>query len=527
MPTLRLVPIAASLAVLLAAALLARLAPVPGHAPTRELWFYEGVNLADASRMPQIEALWRRAAAAGYTHVLLSDARFARPRELNADDVARAKRLRALADSLRLEIVPAVCFTGRGNSAILADDPNLAEAVPVRNVALEVRGGLARVVADPPVSLAAAPPRVDAGVRLENGDAVIPADSHTRIAFPIDVAPWRTYHVSVRLRAEGFRGEPRIRVTGDGREMAYARVPPPAGDSAETRDVVFHSLDQHAVTVSFSVARGGTGTLHWSGWRIEETGPLNLVRRPGLPFAIAGLTEGRDFEPVRDSLLGAAGGRGRFEAWHAPAAIRVHRPDGTRLRASWWEAPVLFHGQVACCLSDTAVRARQRDEIARVRAWFGTRTVMLQHDEIRVLGWDPPCDDGRGAGRVLADDVRACRAAAAGTRVCVWNDMFDPLHNAVRDYYLVHGDLAGAWDGLDSSVVVVNWNGEHLEESLRFFANRGHAQVYAGYYDGDVEALRAVLPKLDAVRGVTGIMYTTWQDRWDDLERFAAIARGR
>ena len=36
--------------------------------------------------------------------------------------------------------------------------------------------------------------------------------------------------------------------------------------------------------------------------------------------------------------------------------------------------------------------------------------------------------------------------------IYVWNDMFDPFHNAVNDYYLVRGDLKGSWEGLPKDV---------------------------------------------------------------------------
>lgn len=516
-----------SAAVFIAVVVALSCAPQARTRAPRELWLYQGANLADSGSAARVESVWRRAAAAGYTKVVLVDPKFARLAEQDPPYFARVNRLRVLAAELNLEIVPGVCIVGRGNGAMLAMDPNLAESLPVRDAAFEVRGGIARIVASPPVTLAARPDRIDPGVKLSGGDAVIPSDSRSRLAFEVDVAPFRCYHVSVRLRGEGFRGVPRVRVTGGGRELAFASIAAPAGSKEEARDAVFNSLDNRHVTVSFSVARGASGTLHWSGWRMDEAGPVNLVRRPGMAFSFDGLAEGRDFDPVQDPLLGNVPWKGQFDVWHEPPAIHVRRPDGTKLRASWYHAAVLLRGQVACCLSDSAVLARLHDEVARVRELFVARTVFLMHDEIRAIGWDAPCKaGGRSAGAILAANVRACRAFAGDAAVCVWNDMFDPNHNAVSGYYLARGDLAGSWEGLDRDVVVVNWNPDRLDASLKFFAGRGHRQVYAGYYDGDVEEIRNALPRLDAVEGVTSVMYTTWRDRYDDLERFAAICRG-
>ncbi|MCC6649767.1 MAG: hypothetical protein IT348_01305, partial [Candidatus Eisenbacteria bacterium] len=79
----------------------------------RELWLYQGANLADSAALPRIEGVWRRAAAAGYTHVALVDPKFARLTAQDAAYFARVKALRALASSLRLEIVPGVSLVGR------------------------------------------------------------------------------------------------------------------------------------------------------------------------------------------------------------------------------------------------------------------------------------------------------------------------------------------------------------------------------------------------------------------------------
>ncbi|MBI5169441.1 MAG: hypothetical protein HZA61_08140 [Candidatus Eisenbacteria bacterium] len=502
-------------------------APAP-----RELWLYQGANLADTGALARIEPVWRRAAAAGYTHVVLVDPKFARLAAQDGAYFARVRTLRSLAGRLGLEIVPGVSLVGRAQGAMLAMDPNLAEAVPVRGALFEVRGGVARLVADPPVALAAKPDEADVLVRLNGTSAVIPGNGVSRIGWNVPVSPWRCYHVRVKLAGEGFRGEPRIRVVADGRELAHAVVPPPSAEGGaggdESRHVVFNSQDARRVRVTFSVAGGARGTLTWSDWAIEECGPVNLVRRPGLPFTFEGLAEGRDFPFVRDSLLGMRPWRGQFDFWHEPPAIRLNRPDGTRLRASWHHAAVLLRAQVAACLADTAVLRRQRDEIARVRELFGARTLFLMHDEIRAMGLDATCTGGgRDVATILAANLQACLEAAGDARVLVWNDMVDPLHNAGAGYYLVRGDLASVQARLPAKLGIANWNHGKLEPSLRAFAGRGHRQVYAGYYDGSPEDLRAVLPVLDRTKGVTAVMYTTWQDRYDDLEAFARIARGR
>ena len=56
---------------------------------------------------------------------------------------------------------------------------------------------------------------------------------------------------------------------------------------------------------------------------------------------------------------------------------------------------------------------------------------------------------------------------------------------------------------------------------MPWFARRGHPQLLAGYYDSKPERIREWLADAEAVPNVTGVMYTTWERRYDDLEAFA------
>ncbi|PYM09803.1 MAG: hypothetical protein DME18_17410, partial [Verrucomicrobia bacterium] len=81
----------------------------------------------------------------------------------------------------------------------------------------------------------------------------------------------------------------------------------------------------------------------------------------------------------------------------------------------------------------------------------------------------------------------------------------------------------GSWEGLDKEVIVVNWNFGKRNESLKWFADRGHRQLIAGYYDGPVGQLREWLTAARGVDGVIGVMFTTWQNRYDQIEEFERI----
>ena len=87
----------------------------------------------------------------------------------------------------------------------------------------------------------------------------------------------------------------------------------------------------------------------------------------------------------------------------------------------------------------------------------------------------------------------------------------------------MNGDLTGSWEGLEKDVVIVNWNSGKAAESLKFFADRGHRQLIAGYYDGPLANTRQWLGKTKDIPGVLGVMFTTWKSDYSQLEAFAKM----
>ena len=503
----------------------------PGAAPAAaplELSFYYGLDLRQDGEVRELERVWRRAAAAGYTRVMLADVHFARPADMDERYRANVARVRGLAARLGLAIVPGVFQVGHSN-VMLGRDPNLAEGVPVRRARFVVRDGEARLVADPPVSLSGRPEWADPAVRLA-GTVAVTSDNAGRARFRlrVRVAPFRCYHVSVKVRSRGFSGAALISALGGRQVLDFIRpldILP--NQDWRSYDVVFNSLDHRELEIYMGLWRAARGRLEWAGWRIEEVGLLNVLRRAGAPCVVEGRVEGRDYEPIHDPGLERVRGNGAYSEWHEPPRIRTRLPDGTELRVSWYHPVFFFGGKTTCCPSDPGTFALLREEAARLRELWGASGHLFMHNEIRCLGWDASCAaQGRTAGEVLAAHLRRCRSLMAGTQVYAWSDMFDPFHNAHAGYYLVRGDLARSWEGLDRDVIILNWNSEHRAESLHLFSRRGHRQIIAGYYDGDPAGIRDALAAARGVPGVIGVMYTTWQGRYDDLERFAQLVRG-
>lgn len=501
-----------------------------------ELWLYYATNLQVAENVDKLEPIWRRAAQAGYTHVLLADSKFARLGDVIPQYFQNAERVKRLAKELDLTVVPAVFHVGYSNS-MLYHDPNLAEGFPVKDAPFLVKGGEARLdpAADGPPPPLERVAYKDKTVTIDGNAATVKGQGQNhRFNFRLKLKPHRSYHISVKIRTENFSAYPEVKALPADSERSLqwqSLVAYPSMDWAE-QHVAFNTLEHSDVTLYFGVwATDPKGTLQWKDWKIEEVGLVNVLRRPGTPLVVKGedgtvYEEGRDFEPVTDPRMGNQPYNGEYKAWHEPPAIRV-KPggrirEGARLRVSWHHPAIIYGGQVGACVAEPKTVQLLADEARRVRELWNAPGYMMSHDEVRTLGFDESCrKTGKTPGQLLADNVRQCRNLLKPATAYAWNDMFDPHHNAVEGpYYLVNGPLSGSWEGLDTDVVVMNWNYGKRDQSLKFFADRGHRQIIAGYYDGGMDTKQWV-ESAAKVKGVVGFMYTTWHNKYDELEAFA------
>ena len=508
-----------------------------------EQWLYCAQNLWVDKNIDELETLFQRAAKAGYTHVLLSDSKFAKLGDMDARYFRNVERVKKIAAAARLEIVPAVFPVGYSND-ILWHDPNLIEALPVRDAPFVVRNGEARL--QPEVSTGFkggdfSDLKVwgwrDPNVLSDNGTIHIkdPNGQNARISQKLKLTPFRQYHVSVRIRTQEFRGTPEVKVLAGNLALNYDVLGVKPTQDWKTHHVLFNSLSNTAAQIYVGCWGGKTGSVWFDDAAMEEVGLVNLVRRDGAPLRIKtekdeALAEGKDFARVVDPNMGVKPWKGSYDVYHEPPVIKTSWADGTRLRVSYYHGVTVNEGQAMICPSEPRTVELLRNQAKRVHAAWGAKGYMMSHDEIRVLNWCEACQKrGLDAGALLADNVRTCvkilREVNPAGRIYVWSDMFDPNHNAHRNYYLVRGDLSGSWEGLDKDVVIVPWYFEKRAVSLKFFAERGHRQIIAGYYDHNPAQIAEWLLAAMAVRGVDGVMYTTWRREFKDLERFAEVSR--
>jgi hypothetical protein len=268
---------------------------------------------------------------------------------------------------------------------------------------------------------------------------------------------------------------------------------------------------------------------------LEETGLVNALRRDGCPFSVkndAGseLVEGKDYDTFADPLMGMKPWKGSYDVYHTPPVLKVHAPDGTKLKVSYYHVMTVYDGQVMICPSEPRTLELLKTQTALVTKLYGAKQYFMHFDEIRCMNQCALCRKrNQQPGVILADLARTCTAmlheAAPGATLYTWNDMFDPFHNAVKkNYYLVHGDLSGSWEGLEKETVIVDWHYGKRDESMAFFAERGHKLLPAGYYDGGQDTHKW-LETMKKFPSTIGIMYTTWEHKFGELESFLKTVR--
>ncbi len=536
----------------------------------RYRWLYASFNLQVDDNVPKLQNLMRRASAVGYNGVLLADYKFAILDRVPEHYFANVEKIKATARELQMQIAPSVCPLGY-SSGLLAHDPNLAEGLPVRDAPFRVHNQTAAIAPDPALDFSpgefekaennrfigwdfqdgigqssfldrATKHGGNSSLRMENIGATDKENGHGRVMKTIKVNPWRQYRLSVWIKTSDFEtpGDARAAILTEERALLHSSWQIEKTQDWTQYHLVFNSLNFSQVRVYLGVWGGKSGKIWWDDARIEEVGLLNVLRREGCPLTVRGedgtaYEEGRDFETVRDEKLGVVPWPGEYDLLDDAPLLRLSAnsriKDGQTLRVSFYSVIPVENGQVGCCLSDSKVYELLRDQIQRVNKLFEPQIFFMSHDEMRQANWCETCQKRKMTpGQLLADNVKRCtqfiREVNPKAEIFVWSDMFDPHHNAHDNYYLVNGSWAGSWQGFPQDVIIANWNFDGRKQSLPWFANLGNRQLLAGYYDDSPQRILTWLEDARAVKGVDGVMYTTWQNRYDDLEAFAQNAWG-
>jgi hypothetical protein len=487
------------------------------------------------------------------------------------------------ASDRQIAMIPGVAPFGY-SEGILWHDRNLAEGFPA-NTKYVIEADTARLVPDPPVGIANGgfenvngkgeftgfgfydnengATTADATIKHSGAQSARTIDpikanpsGNARFSLPIVTKPNKYYYLSAWVRTENVdRGEFRVLAIGTTDGVPNIPLTHTAFNVPSTTDksknggwiklgVLFNTQHQSKMNIYCGIWGGNTGTIWWDDFKIEEAGFVNLLRRSGTPLVIDNnrgeyLIEGQDFAPLHDSIMLK---QGVLYDFHTPPTF--HRlasgqlTNGDTINAKFYHAfttinDVNGYGQNMACPSEPATMQIVQDQITRVRDLHRMpKKYMLGHDEIRHLNWDHSCQSrDLSPAEILGANVTESKGLintiSPGATVFAWSDMFDSLHNAVDNFYAVHGDLRGVWNMIPKDITIMNWNSGKRDASLAFFADHGFAQMSAPYYDqGNTINMREWRIAQEKVPNVSGMMYTTWSADYRFLRPFGYYAWG-
>lgn len=362
---------------------------------------------------------------------------------------------------------------------------------------------------------------------------------HCRIMQKINLQPYRHYRVSFWLKSENLSpADPEVkllRTEGQG-SISFQTVHVERTQDWKHYDIAFNSMDNANANFYLGSWYGKDGKMWWDDVSIEEIGLVNVLRRPGCPVAVRSdngmiYEEGRDYEKIIDPQLHP------WVAYHDEPAIKLSAntriKDGERLRVSYYHPVIVYEDRLTSCLSEPKIFEDWGAEVKRINDLIHPAEFLMSHDELRVMNRCELCQSkNMTPGELLAWNIRKAAKIIRDVRpyagIWVWNDMFDPLHNAVDNFYAVNGSLKGSWKGLDKDVGIVNWHGGLKGKNCQFFADLGLKQILSGYYDWDEDgsAIAGWLDNTKGVPGIVGAMYTTWEDKYSAMDTWAGKAWG-
>jgi hypothetical protein len=536
----------------------------------RDRWVYVSTGLDSDRELQRVEGIARTASEHGLNGILLS-AGFDAMDLKSPGDLERLSRLKQTCDHLGVEIIPIGFSVGYGGG-VLSHDRNLAAGQPVRGALFVAKEQVATFVADPMVKIAnggfeevvgdAHHPLAPSsegrrvlpvgftahGVRATLDTAVFHSgkasvrfedfsgpEGEVYLAQALRVHPYRCYRLRAWVKTEGAGPRMAIHllaVAPDGRDLSY--MEPPLPETSDWHEVIWGFNSWYADHVEFrvGVSDGKAGKVWVDDVAIEEVGLTNVLRRPGTPLKVrnektgALYTEGRDFAAISDPQL-------NFCWDHEGPAIALLpgsriRP-GDRLRVDYYHGTTIYRDQTTIDMSEPAVYELWQRQIPLIEKYIAPKKYFLSMDEVRVGGFCQTCQRRHlSMAQILGDCVtrqyRMIRAANPRAEVYVWSDMFDPNHNAKEKYYLIDGSFDGTWKYIPKDLVIGCWYYEKRDLSLGFFSKLGYRTLGAAYYDADdLENPKGWMESLGRTAGAVGIMYTTWENKYQLLPAFGDL----
>ncbi len=479
--------------------------------------------------------------------------------------------LQAYSAKSNVEIIPGV-FPFGWSEGILFHDPDIAEGIPTTTSYL-IQSDTGIVLTDPNMilpnggfenisngqftgwsyydgpnqSMFVDSTTVHSGkysARCTNFTAGNPAGD-ARFIRSLNCKPFHGYHMSVWINTQNFQGE-EVQLLAIGyngaqsTSLTYTAFPVPSTSNGWNQyNVVFNTLTYDSLYVYCGVWGGSAGTIWFDDFVVEDAGMTNVLRpRAEIPAVSeagksSNCVEGKDYAPIIDSVMEQNEGS---YPWHTSPRFTVLPGSAIKngdtvqvhfIRPNPVENDGTGDGSTMVCVSEDTLYSIIQNQLSLVDAQYHSNKYFMSHDEIREMNWDTACTSRHVSPAVeLADNVKKAdsiiQEVHPGAERFDWSDMFDSLHNAHNNYYLVNGDLSGDWNLIPKDFTIVNWNGGNMSQSLNFFSKLGFSQITSPYYDvPNTINMRDWRLAMDTIPNMRGMMYTTWANDYSFLTPFA------
>lgn len=541
------------------------------QAPTHpQLWVWASMSLSSQGGVQAAESLINQAAADGYTGIAFADPSFSFMSDSfwPQQNVQYMRQVMTYAAQKGLQVTAMAAPYGHSNDA-LEVNPNWGEAQRVFGTRYKVDPGgtyLHLINSFPGLTNSNLEAGQvdwfdlgDTGVSLDStvghndsSSAVISSPpGNARLRQLMTLVPWRQYHLQFFYKTSNFSGYPSIYLFDAG-NFSITRLNTGfsvSGNHDWTEvDYTFDSQASTSTYLYLGIWGGASGKIWFDDIQISETGLVYVARRGGTPLSLydpgsgAAFREGADFNSISDPQMTASKWP-FYNAYHQPPTVTL--PAGTSLKPgkivainSYSIFPEPGSYDVGLCLTEPAIATwltQNAQSIASVLPAGGG--YFMQYDEMWQMNSCAACKaKNMTAGQLLAwqvgQAVQVYRTLSPGAPLYVWSDMFDPYHNATPHYGYVEGDLTGSWEGLPADVTIMNWNLSNLTNSLTWFSGKNAAQsvpyrqIVAGYYDSGngTSSAQTELSQAAGIPGIQGLMYTTWNPDYSQMQNFANAA---
>lgn len=543
--------------------LLLFLSPCVSHADSYpDRWFFATDGIGDDIQMENIIELMNRAHKKNLNGMLWSCG-IENYQTFSQERKNRVIKIRDTAEKLNIEIIPTVWTIGYATA--LGKNPNLMEGIEVQNVPYICLGDKAVWDRSECVEKAQNPDFeqgsnnkfpgygcLEAGKLafadseiVHSGKSSLRVENFTqhshgvnRFRQPFDVKPHRLYEASFWRKTQELQPEDcfYLEIYAPGSNM-LTKFKAPSGkngsDDWRRFSLMVNSNIYDSLSVYAGVWGGQSGRAWMDDFSFKIAGIVNPIRRAGAPITVKNAqtgevySEGKDFAfpekyrpktgtPVNKSI-----------EFTIPAGSAIK--SGDKLLISCYCSIPMGNGQKSTCMSEPEVYEFFAQSAAVVNETLKPKKWLLSMDEIRFAGTCKACQNrNMSLAQILGDCItkqyNAIKKVNPNAAVYIWNDMLDPALNGKKNYMNCVGDYANAVDYIPKGIVITCWERRHIQESMEYFSQKGFATQAAAYYDVDnLDNCREWLMQCNKTPKCTGIMYTTWRNKYELLEGFADL----